>query len=137
MPGIVGLITKRPRVHAERQLLGMLRTIQHEPFYATGTWQDESLGVYIGWTVRKGSFADGMPVWNESKNTTLVFSGEEFAGPEIKDRLKKHGHSFLPDDASYLAHLYEEEENFPAALNGRFHGLVTDQARHMVTLFND
>jgi hypothetical protein len=36
MPGIVGLITKLPRGEAERQLLAMLGTLRHEPFYVTG-----------------------------------------------------------------------------------------------------
>ena len=46
MPGIVGLITKRPRGWAEPQLTRMLETIRHESFYVTGTWIDEYSGVY-------------------------------------------------------------------------------------------
>jgi asparagine synthase (glutamine-hydrolysing) len=34
-------------------------------------------------------------------------------------------------------HLYEEDPRFPAGLNGRFHGLVADQKRGTVALFND
>ena len=77
MPGIVGLITKVRRADAERQLLAMLGTLRHEPFYTTGTWCDESLGVYIGWTARAGSFSDGMPLVSEQGNAILVFSGED------------------------------------------------------------
>jgi hypothetical protein len=65
MPGIVGLITKRSRTWAEPQLLRMVEVMRHESFYETGTWIDESLGVYAGWVLRKNSFADGMPVQNE------------------------------------------------------------------------
>ena len=76
MPGIVGLITKQPRSQAEPQLLRMLETLRHEPSYTTGTWVDESLGVYVGWAVRKNSFADGMPLRNEAADVSLIFSGE-------------------------------------------------------------
>ena len=48
MPGIVGLITKRPREWAEPQLARMVQALLHESFYETGTWIDESLGVYAG-----------------------------------------------------------------------------------------
>ena len=46
MPGLVGLITKMPRQRAEVELLRMLATLKHESFYVSGTWIDESLGLY-------------------------------------------------------------------------------------------
>jgi hypothetical protein len=56
MPGIVGLLTKMPRERAEPELLRMVESLRHEPFYVTGTWVDEALGVYVGWVVRKDYF---------------------------------------------------------------------------------
>ena len=53
MPGIVGLITKKPREWAEQQLARMIEPMLHEPFYVKGTWIDESLGVYVGWVARE------------------------------------------------------------------------------------
>ncbi len=137
MPGIVGLVTSMPRDRAEAQLLRMLERLRHEPFYATGTWIDEALGVYVGWTVRKGSFADGMPLRNERGDVVLVFSGEEFPEPGTARRLTERGHTLDPTGPSYLAHLSEEDPSFPAGLNGRFHGLLTDRTRGTATLFND
>ena len=137
MPGIVGLVTSMPRDRAEAQLLRMLERLRHEPFYATGTWIDEALGVYVGWTVRKGSFADGMPLRNERGDVVLVFSGEEFPEPGTARRLTERGHALDPTGPSYLAHLSEEDPSFPAGLNGRFHGLLTDRTRGTATLFND
>src|SRR5215510_9379174 len=78
VPGILGLITKRPHQWAEAQLLRMLAAMRHEPFYRVGTWIDESLGVYAGWTVIEDSFADGMPLRDRRQNRTLIFSGEEY-----------------------------------------------------------
>jgi len=137
MPGIVGLITKVPGERAERDLLRMVETLRHESFYGTGTWVDESLGVYVGWTVRRNSFADGMPLCNERKDAVLVFSGEDFPEPGTARRLKERGHALPAQGPSYLVHLYEEDAAFPAGLNGRFHGLLTDRTRGRATLFND
>jgi asparagine synthase (glutamine-hydrolysing) len=137
MPGIVGLITKMPRKQAEPLLLRMVETLRHESFYETGTWIDESLGVYVGWAARKNSFSDGMPVQNERGDVTLTFSGEEYPEPGMVSGLKQRGHVLESAAASYLVHLYEENPAFPACLNGRFHGLLVDRVRGTASLFND
>jgi asparagine synthase (glutamine-hydrolysing) len=137
MPGIVGLVTRMPREWAEPQLLRMVATLRHENFYATGTWMDESLGLYVGWTARKNSFSDGMPLTNEKGDVVLVFSGEEYSEPESIRRLKLRGHEFQEGDSSYLVHLSEQDPAFPAYLNGRFHGLLVNQTLGAATLFND
>jgi asparagine synthase (glutamine-hydrolysing) len=137
MPGLVGLITQMPREWAESQLLLMLETLRHESFYVSGTWVDETLGVYVGWVARQGSFADPMPLHNERGDVTLVFSGEEFPEPDVIAALRKSGHAAAPEGPSYLVHRYEEEPDFPKGLNGRFHGVAADRARGTVMLFND
>src|SRR5882672_12901625 len=110
MPGIVGLITKMPRERAEQELLRMVETIRHESFYGTGTWIDESLGVYVGWAVRKNSFCDGLPILNEKEDVCLVLAGEVYSEPDTLRHLKERGHSFVADGPSYLVHLYEEDQ---------------------------
>lgn len=137
MPGIVGLITRMPREWAEPQLLRMVETLRHESFYVTGTWIDESLGVYVGWAARKGSFSDGMPLFNERGDTVLAFSGEDYPEPGTARRLGERGHSLPSEGPSYIVHLYEEDRAFPVGLNGRFHGLVADRKRGTAMLFND
>ncbi|PYR23831.1 MAG: hypothetical protein DMF98_17455, partial [Acidobacteria bacterium] len=137
MPGIVGLLTRLPREQAEPELLRMVEALRHESFYETGTWVDESLGVYVGWAGRKNSFSEGMPLWNERQDVVLVFSGEEFPESGTARRLKQRGHDLDMEGPSYLVHLYEEDHSFPAGLNGRFHGLLTDRTRGTATLFND
>lgn len=137
MPGIVGLITRIPGEYAERQLAAMLDTMSHESFYGKGTWTDESLGAYVGWSVQKGSFADGMPLVNETGDVVLVLAGEEFPQPGTAARLRAHGHALGSAEASYLVHLYEEDSSFPAGLNGFFHGLLVNRAEGTATLLND
>jgi len=137
MHGMVGLITKLPRERAEHQLAAMLETLRHEPAYVTGTWTDESLGVYAGWSAQSGSFSDGMPLSNESGDVVMLFAGEEFPEPGTAARVAARGHTLGASEASYLVHLYEEDPRFPANLNGFFHALVADRARRTVTLMND
>jgi len=137
MPGIVGIVTKKPVQWAEPLLRRMLASITHDSARSTGVLLDESTGVYVGWAERKNSFADGMPVKNETGDITLVFSGEEFPDPGIIQQLKMRRHQVPPDGASYLAHIQEEDGSFPACLNGHFHGVLFDRHRGTVTLFND
>lgn len=137
MPGIVGLITNVGRERAEPQLRRMVESMRHELFYSSGTWSDESLGVYIGWVDHDAWSANAMPLMNESGNRVLLFSGEEFPEPRTAEKLKQNGHILNIDDYSYLVHLSEEEMNFPAGLNGQFHGLLVDRSAGTATLFND
>jgi asparagine synthase (glutamine-hydrolysing) len=137
MPGILGLITKMSRECAARQLREMLSVVRHEPSYSTGTWIDESLGAYVGWSERRNCFADGMPAANERGDVSLIFSGEDFPNPEVRGLLKRKGHSLGPAEASYLVHLYEENPQFESELNGSFHGIVADRTRQTIKLFND
>jgi asparagine synthase (glutamine-hydrolysing) len=126
-----------PRQWAETQLLQMLETLRHESFYVTGTWMDDSLGVYVGWVARQGSFDRCMPLRNERGDVTLVFSGEEFPEPKMIPTLRERGHAVAPEGPSYLVHRYEEEPDFPKGLNGRFHGLAADAKRGTAMIFND
>src|SRR5262249_25812631 len=137
MPGIVGLITRMPRERAERQLIRMVKSLCHESFYVAGTWLEESMGVYVGWVARRGSFSDGMPLQNERGDVVLAFSGEEYSGNQTVRRVRQEGHEFCVNGPSYLVHLAEDDASFPSSLNGRFHGLLVNADRGMATLFND
>jgi len=137
MPGIVGLVTKMPREKAEATLGRMLASLRHESSYGTGTWIDESAGVYVGWASRKDPCSDALPICNEKGDVVLIFAGEEFPAPDTACHLKRRGHRFRDGGPSYLVHVFEEDPSFPARLNGRFHGIVTDRTRGVTTLFND
>src|SRR5262245_8445952 len=112
----------------------MVQALCHEKFYTSGTWSDPARGIYVGWVARDGSFAAKMPLHNESGQATLVFSGEEFPEEGLIASLRARGHSIDSQGAAYLVHRYEEEADFPKGLNGRFHGLLADQASGKVVL---
>jgi asparagine synthase (glutamine-hydrolysing) len=138
MPGITGIITNNLQQENKKNLHLMINSMMHESFYDSGSYINESIGVYLGWVCHKDSFADCMPIWNERKDKCLFFHGENFADREIINNLAKNGHKFNSDDASYLIHLFEEKgDSFFLDLNGFFHGVLIDISRNEVSVFND
>ena len=133
MPGIVGFITKTGSARAKAQLNCMVKAMQHETFYETGTWIDESKGFFIGWVNRKGTAPAAPVIAQDGSNSTLIFSGEDFSkfdsGPAATN-----GHH-RPLDSSYLIDLANTDSRFPACLNGRFQGFLANGSEG--SLFND
>ena len=95
MPGLFGLITKKPPVDAKAEVERMMTCVKHEPFYSTGSLSTESQGLYVGWTVHRGAFSDCMPIIDPAHNRTLIFCGQNFSGGHIEDERK---HSFFRAD---------------------------------------
>lgn len=116
----------------------MTNSMMHETFYKAGTYSNDELGLYVGWVCQEKSFSDCMPVFNERRDLVLIFTGENFVDKRVTDELKNHGHEFDCSSASYLIHLYEEDEKrFFGELNGWFSGLLVDLRKGNVVLFND
>ena len=138
MPGIVGIVSQRPSQEYYALLKSMVKCLIHEPFYTDGTYVNEELGLWSGWACYKEAFGDCLPIWNEKKDICLLFSGEDFADQAAIDALRRRGHEFGQDDASYLVHLYEEVGyEFLEKLNGCFSGLLLDLRQQKFILFND
>jgi len=138
MPGITGIIGPGTPEEKKADLFRMVQSLIHEDFYSSGTYIHEKLGLWLGWVGHRGSFSDGMPVWNEKRDIGLVFSGEDFTEPDEIRQLRARGHDCEPGNASYLVHLYEEEgASFAYKLNGRFSGIIVDLREDRVVLFND
>jgi asparagine synthase (glutamine-hydrolysing) len=136
MPGITGIISKAKV--KEIDVDQMIGSMVHEPSYSFGKYISKNLGLYAGWVCHNGSFSDCMPVWNETRDVCLIFSGEDFTdSTEIQD-LRSRGHQFDAEDASYLVHFYEEMGlKFIDKLNGWFSGVLVDLRREQIILFND
>ncbi|HEY6185208.1 MAG TPA: hypothetical protein VIW67_23410 [Terriglobales bacterium] len=135
MPGLVGLITKLPRPEAELRLQKMMKAVHHEDFYVSGTWSDESLGVYVGWSAPKNSFCEGMPLHNATRDVCLIFSGEEYSERRTSSKGTQSASSVA--ESSYLLQDYEQNRDFIAGLNGMFHAMLADRRQGEVMLFND
>lgn len=138
MPGIVGILSRRPAAECARLGQSMLATLQHESFYVSGEFAAPELGVWAGWVAHEYSFAAGQVFQNEQKDIALVFAGECFADLETIQRLKQAGHEIAATGGGWLVHLYEElGEHFFEKLNGLYSGLLIDRRRKQVFLFND
>jgi asparagine synthase (glutamine-hydrolysing) len=138
MPGITGIISRKPAAENARVVETMVSAMRHESFYVTGTISEADLGVAAGWLAHKNSFASGQIYRNEQKDLALIFSGECFIGAETRDFLRKQGHVFSETGGDCLVHLYEEHgEKFFEKLNGLFSGLLIDRRRRKFILFND
>jgi asparagine synthase (glutamine-hydrolysing) len=137
MPGLAGIITSKPAEKARRELARMMEAMRHEPFYRSGTWTDDSLGVYVGWMERGDPGRVAMPQQSEDGQRILMFSGEEFPAPGAVQALRDHGHRFGSERNAHLIHQAEEDASFPSNLNGNFHGLIVDRVQQSATLFND
>jgi asparagine synthase (glutamine-hydrolysing) len=138
MPGIVGIITKNPNPKdAQLQLSTMMRCMQHESFYAHGTYLLPERGCYLGWVTHPNSFSDCNPIINPTRDRILIFSGEHLAhhdSPFIGG--KQNGYDGTT--ASSLLSLYETKgESFLLDLNGWFAGILVDLREHTILLFND
>jgi asparagine synthase (glutamine-hydrolysing) len=115
----------------------MLRTIQHDSSYRSGTWVDESVGAYIGWALHAGSFCEQMPLISASRDVVLVFSGEEYSDPGLLANTRRSTLDADSNVASYLVDVCATDPEFPSGLNGRFQGLSIDNRVGAATLFND
>ena len=138
MPGIAGIISPKPAAECRRLVEAMIGSMQHEQFYSLGTDATPKLGIYAGWVAHKNSFAAAQVFFNESKDISLVFSGECFTDPDTRNQLQRKGHQVSGYFGDWLVHLYEEGgERFFQKLNGFFSGLLIDKRQGKVFLFND
>ena len=138
MPGIAGIIDKNARSDSPQALQTMVKRMIHEKFYTSGTYENDRLGLRLGWVCQENSFSDCMPVWNEQKDIALVFAGEDAADESDIVSLKARGHDCDIHNATYLVHLYEEDGiGFLKKLNGSFSGVLVDLRDGKLVLFND
>jgi len=116
----------------------MTKSMLHETTYATGTLVQEEMGLWAGWVSHGGSFSDCLPIWNQSRDVCLIFSGEHFADRSEIEGLRAAGFHCPKEDASYLMALYEKEgPHFFEKLNGVFCGILVDLRERKVVVFND
>jgi len=138
MIGIFLIISKSFQDRKEENLRSIIDCMMHEPFYTSGIIIFEKLKLGVGWVNHKRSFSDCMPVWNETKDICMIFSGEDFIERKVFAYIKSRDHDCNLEDASYLVHLYEEMGlKFIEKLNGWFCGLLLDFRLKKAFLFND
>lgn len=138
MPGIAGIISRRPADECLRLVKAMVKSMKYERFYESGTYFASEIGVYGGWVAHEGSFAARQSAYNSQNDVALLFSGECFF-PASSSAPSVSGDCFNNDpDINRLLRLYADNgQDFVAQLNGLFSGLLIDRKQKRAFLFND
>lgn len=137
MPGLVGIISKTNR-KASEDLKRMMQCMLHESFYVSGFYENDEIGVHIGWISHQNAFADCLPIYNDKKTVILLLTGEIFPSDEPSGIINSRGDTISHMDARNLVRLYDEQgDDFVKNMNGWFAGFLIDIARGRAILFND
>lgn len=135
MCGIVGYIGKGNQEILKR----MADSLKHRGPDDEGFYIKDNLGLGH----RRLSIIDlaggHQPLSNEDETIWLVFNGEIYNFPELRERLKEKGHRFrTKTDCEVIVHLYEEEgENLCQKLNGMFAFALWDGKERKLILARD
>lgn len=141
MCGICGVVEKAGAGLEERQALmrNMLKVIRHRGPDDSGAYFDE--GVSLG--VNRLSIIDipggHQPLSNEDGTVHIVFNGEIYNFPKLRQRLLGKGHCFKTNsDTEVIVHLYEDMgAECVDELNGMFAFAVWDKKSRRLTLCRD
>jgi asparagine synthase (glutamine-hydrolysing) len=130
MCGIVGIVGKQDG----SWLSVMNGLVTYRGPDDAGEYRDASADVSLA--MRRLSILDlaggHQPMPNADETVWIVFNGEIYNSPEIRERLIGAGHSFntLNSDTEVLLHLYEEKgEAMLDELNGMFAFVIYDRKR--------
>ena len=97
----------------------------------------------FGFGMRRLSIIDldggNQPIFNETKNLSIVFNGEIYNYKEIKDKLIQKGHVFQTEgDTEVIIHLFEEKGiDCVNDLNGEFSFAIWDKIKRQLYIARD
>lgn len=136
MPGIVGIIRRKPYEGIHEDLTLMVESMRHESFYVGGKYSNPDAGVYLGWLSHPHSLGECLPLVSSDKGSVLVLAGEHIS--HGRERVSQNGHGAVDGNLQDALALYEKwGEGFVERLNGWFSGVAIDLSTRRVTLFND
>ena len=139
MCGIAGMVGVRGDSIDAETVHRMCQTIVHrgpddEGIYAEGA---------VGLGMRRLSIIDlsggHQPIHNEDRTVWVVFNGEIYNFPELREELESRGHRFYThSDTEVIVHLYEEMgADFVRKLRGMFAIALYDRKRECLLLARD
>lgn len=138
MCGIVGAIG----VDSEQYIHRMNESQIHRGPDDEGYYSDYNQKVYLA--MRRLSIVDlksgHQPMTNESDEIFIVYNGEIFNSPELRQHLNQRGHKFKTNnsDTEVIIHLYEEYgEEMLQKLNGMFAFIIYDKRKKQIFAARD
>jgi asparagine synthase (glutamine-hydrolysing) len=109
MCGIAGIIDFKDQEDRAPALRRMLRAMQHRGPDATGVYQSRQASLAHARLSIIDLSGGHQPMSNEDGTIWIVFNGEIFNYPELRDELIERGHRFATrSDTEVIVHLYEE-----------------------------
>jgi len=133
MCGIVGMVG----TDAATSVPAMNRLIAHRGPDDQGCYYDDDNHVALA--MRRLSVLDPthghQPMSSRDGSTWIVYNGEVFNSPQLRQNLEAKGHSFITanSDTEVLLHLYDEKrEDMLADLNGMFAFVIYDRTRSVL-----
>lgn len=137
MPGLCAIVQPSPsRVTPDPPLQGMLRRMNHYPWFRTIEHTDPAEGISLGAIALETARS---PALARSGRTALVLDGELHDSARERRRLESAGAVFANDgDAELLLKGWQAEgAGFLARVHGLFAALVWDGATRELTLLTD
>jgi asparagine synthase (glutamine-hydrolysing) len=140
MCGIAGIARISPADPPCPEVLGrMAALLRHRGPDGSGAYIDDRVGLaHTRLSVIDLSWG-GQPIGNEDGSLWIVYNGEVFNHPELRDELSNRGHTFRTHtDTETVLHLYEEiGPSCLDRLNGQFAFAIWDSRRSRLFLARD
>ena len=139
MCGICGIFNIYSRGRAPREMVqDMCSALRHRG--------PDDQGVYAAGPVSIGmsrlsiiDLAGGhQPIHNEDRSIWIVYNGETYNSPELRERLERRHSFYTQSDTEVLVHAYEEwGEDMLSKLRGMFAFAIYDRRRRSLLLARD
>jgi asparagine synthase (glutamine-hydrolysing) len=134
--GIIDFTTSEPQDSILRRMIALLR---HRGPDAAGIYRDGIAGLAHARLSIIDLAGGDQPIHNEDRSIWIVFNGEIFNYPELREKLKSRGHRFYTrSDTEVIVHLYEDHgPEFIHELNGQFAIALWDVRKKQLLLARD
>jgi asparagine synthase (glutamine-hydrolysing) len=139
MCGIAGIVARDGEVIDAEQVRRMTDAIVHRGPDDEGILAEGNIGLGM----RRLSIIDlaggRQPIYNEDRSVCVVFNGEIYNFPKLRDELESRGHRFYThSDTEVIVHLYEEMgADCVTKLRGMFAIALYDEKRKSLLLARD
>src|SRR5436309_5104243 len=136
MCGIAGIYSARVQ---EKDIDVMLAAICHRGPAELGTYVDDRIGVGAARLAIIDIERGQQPLFDPGAGVVVVFNGEIYNHPELRQQLEAKGHRFRSHcDTEVILRLYlEYGVAFPTYMNGQFALAIWDRPRERLLLARD
>lgn len=140
MCGIAGILKTSGKLSVDvPDMQKMVHLLRHRGPDETGLYIDNNVALAQS-RLSIIDLSGGMqPIHNEDKSLWIIFNGEIFNYPDLRDYLISKGHTFYTNtDTEVIIHLYEEKGiNCVDKLNGQFAFAIWDNNKERLFIARD